>query len=142
VAPVAAFPPAASIAAAAKAERRGQVGSASETCATRPVPKKLVGRATVRSMNWSTTTKRPGGSSSRSDPTEEMASKSVAPSRLSASTLARALISDGGMRCPAPWRGRKSSRVVPIRPSKMVSDGAPHGVSTSWRAISSSPGSA
>jgi len=39
------------------------VGSAIETWPTSPVSKKLVGRATVRSMNWSTIAKRPGGNS-------------------------------------------------------------------------------
>ena len=52
--------PAASAASAASADSRGQTGSAIETWATRPGPKKLASRAKVRSMNWSTTTKRPG----------------------------------------------------------------------------------
>jgi NAD(P)-dependent dehydrogenase (short-subunit alcohol dehydrogenase family) len=45
-----------------------QVGCAIETWATSPVPKKLFSRAKVRSMNWSTMTKWPGGRSSRREP--------------------------------------------------------------------------
>src|SRR3546814_13116179 len=61
------------------------------TCATMPSPKKLFSRAKVRSINWSAITKRPGGISSRSDPTAEMERMSVHPARLSASIFARAL---------------------------------------------------
>jgi hypothetical protein len=85
-------------AAAHSSDKRSQVGSASETWATTPGPKKLPGRATVRSTNWSTTTKYPGGNSSRSDPTAEMATTSVQPAAFSAWMLARALTSLGGMR--------------------------------------------
>ncbi len=45
-----------------------QTGSAMETWAARPGPKKLGSRAKVRSMNWSTTTRVPGASASRSEP--------------------------------------------------------------------------
>ena len=59
------------------------------TCATQPVPKKLLSRAKVRSMNWSTMTKSPGANSSRNDPQALMLITSVTPSRFSASILAR-----------------------------------------------------
>ena len=71
------------------AERRGQVGWATLTCATQPVPKKLFSRAKVRSMNWSMMTKSPGAISSRNEPQAETEMTSVTPSRFSASMLAR-----------------------------------------------------
>jgi hypothetical protein len=103
-----------------------------------PGPKKLFSRAKVRSMNWSTITNCPGAISSRSDPTAEIAMMSVQPARFSASTLARALTSDGGRRCPRPWRGRKTNSTAPIRPVSNWSDGSPHGVSTEIHRASSS----
>ncbi len=60
-----------------------------ETCATSPVPKKLLARAKVRSTNWSTRTKVPGASSSLSEPTALTERTSVTPARFSASMLAR-----------------------------------------------------
>jgi hypothetical protein len=60
-----------------------------DTWATSPVPKKLLARATVRSMNWSTTTKVPGGRSARRPPTAEIDRTSVAPTAFKAATLAR-----------------------------------------------------
>ena len=71
-------------------------------------------------MNWSTTTKRPGASSSRSEPIAEMATRSVQPARFSASTLARWLSSAGGIRWPRPWRGRKTNLTPSIRPMVSV----------------------
>ncbi len=68
---------------------RGHTGSATETCATQPAPKKLFSRAKLRSMNWSTITKWPGGKSSRKLPTAESDSTSVTPDRFKASMLAR-----------------------------------------------------
>src|SRR3546814_12096830 len=76
---------------AASADRRGHTESAMLTCATMPSPKQLFSRAKVRSINWSAITKRPGGISSRSDPTAEMERMSVHPARLSAYIFARAL---------------------------------------------------
>jgi hypothetical protein len=46
-------------------------------------------RAKLRSMNWSTMTKWPGGRSSLSDPTAERERMSVQPARFIASMLAR-----------------------------------------------------
>src|SRR6476619_190510 len=65
------------------------VGWAIETWATKPSPKKLFSRAKVRSMNWSTTTKWPGGRSSRSEPQADNDRISVTPARFRASMLAR-----------------------------------------------------
>ena len=70
-------------------ESRAQVGWAKETCATQPAPKNEVCRAKVRSMNWLTMTKSPGAISSRKDPQAETDTRSVTPSRFSASILAR-----------------------------------------------------
>jgi hypothetical protein len=53
------------------------------------VPKKLLVRAKVRSTNWSTRTKLPGGRSSRSEPHALSETMSVTPSRFIASMLAR-----------------------------------------------------
>jgi hypothetical protein len=103
------------------------------------VPKKLDTRPLVRSMNWSTIVKLPGGRASTSDPTDDTASTSVTPSRFSASILARALIASGLIRCPRPCRGRNDTATAPIRPLKMASDGAPHGVVTSTQRPSSTP---
>ena len=69
--------PEARAAARQAAESRAQVGCARLTCATQPVPKKLLSRFTVRSMNWSTSTKSPGAMSSRNDPTAETETTSV-----------------------------------------------------------------
>ena len=88
---------------------RAHTGSAMGTWATQPVPKKVLARAKVRSMNWSTTTKVPGARSSLSDPTADNAMTSVTPARFRTSMLARKLISPGGMRWPRPWRGRKTT---------------------------------
>ncbi len=60
-----------------------------ETCATHPVPKNDFSRAKVRSMNWSTMTKVPGGRSSRSDPQADSETRSVTPARFMTSILAR-----------------------------------------------------
>ena len=68
---------------------RRQTGSAIETCATQPGPKNDFSRAKLRSMNWSQTTKLPGGRSSRRLPTADTESTSVQPARFSASMLAR-----------------------------------------------------
>ena len=48
--------------------------------------------------------------------------------------LARAGISDGLMRCPRPWRGRKATGVPSSLPTTMASLGSPKGVvgRTSW----------
>ena len=81
-----------------RARRRaaGLTGSAIETCAAQPGPKKLFSRANVRSMNWSTSTKWPGAYSSFSEPQAEIETRSVTPARFSASMLARKLMADGG----------------------------------------------
>ena len=42
----------------------------------------------------------------------------------------RKLISDGGMKCPTPWRGRNAIRVPFSSPITTSSEGGPNGVST------------
>ena len=111
----------------ARSASSGLTGSAIETCATQPGPKKLFSRAKVRSMNWSTMTKCPGGSSSFSDPQAEIDTRSVTPARFSASMLARKLIADGGTLWPRPWRGRKRTGSPSSSANRIWSDGSPHG---------------
>ena len=105
----------------------GLTGSAIETCATQPGPKKLFERAKVRSMNWSTTTKWPGASSSFSEPQAETETRSVTPARFKASMLARKLMADGGILCPRPWRGRKRTGSPSRSANSTRSDGSPQG---------------
>jgi hypothetical protein len=81
--------PALFAAASSASPSRAQTGCAIETCATQPSPKKLFSRAKVRSMNWSTMTKSPGGRSARSEPQALIETISVAPARFRASILAR-----------------------------------------------------
>jgi len=121
-------------------DRRSQTGSAIDTWATTPSPKKEEGRATVRSTYWRTRANEPGGMSSRSDPTAEIDRMSVQPARFSASMLARALTSAGASRCPRPWRGRKTTGVSPIVPDRSSSDASPQGLSIRrhWGSSSSS----
>ena len=69
--------------------RRSLTGWAIETWATQPAPKKLLGRAKVRSMNWSTRTRCPGAYSSFREPTAEIETMSVTPARFIASMFAR-----------------------------------------------------
>ena len=46
-------------------------------------------------MNWSTSTKCPGGNSSFKEPQAEIETRSVTPARFKASILARKLMADG-----------------------------------------------
>ena len=68
---------------------RGETGCAIETCATQPLPKNELSRLWVRSTNWSTSTKVPGGRSSLNEPQAESETRSVTPARFSTSILAR-----------------------------------------------------
>src|SRR6185437_1328247 len=124
--------PASLPAAASASPSRVQTGRPNDTWATRPVPKKLLLRATVRSMNWSTSTKLPGGRSMLRLPTAESEIRSVTPERFSASILARKLISEGGSLWPRPWRGRNTTSVSPSLPKHSSSEGSPKGDQT-WR---------
>src|ERR1700682_3959059 len=47
---------------------RGDTGCAIDTWATQPLPKNELSRLWVRSTNWSTSTKVPGGNSSLNEP--------------------------------------------------------------------------
>jgi hypothetical protein len=68
---------------------RGDTGCAIETCATQPLPKNELSRLWVRSINWSTSTKVPGGNSSLNEPQADNEIRSVTPARFSTSMLAR-----------------------------------------------------
>ena len=81
-------------------------------------------------MNWSTSTKWPGGSSSFSEPQAETDTRSVTPARFSASMLARKLIADGGTLWPRPWRGRKRIGSPSSSANRIWSDGSPQGEAT------------
>ena len=81
--------PSASAAARQRAASSGATGCAIETCATQPLPKNDEVRPTVRSTNWSATTKVPGDSSSLNEPQAETETRSVTPTCFSASMLAR-----------------------------------------------------
>ncbi len=81
--------PSASAADARWMRSRGDTGCAIDTCATQPLPKKELSRLWVRSTNWSTSTKVPGGSSSLNEPQAESEIKSVTPARFKTSMLAR-----------------------------------------------------
>jgi hypothetical protein len=105
------------------------------------VPKNVFGVRSVRSMNWSTITNVPGGRSGLSEPTALTEMTLVTPARLSASMLARKLISCGGMRWPRPWRGKNTSSCVPSRPNRSSSEGAPNGLSTRCQRCSVRPSS-
>ena len=56
-------------------------GCAIETCATMPLPKNELSRLWVRSTNWSTSTKVPGGKSSLNEPQADSETRSVTPTR-------------------------------------------------------------
>ncbi|WP_247882192.1 hypothetical protein [Azospirillum sp. TSH100] len=90
-------------------------------------------------MNWSITTKVPGGRCSFSEPTADTDRISVTPSCFSAWMLARKFSSDGGMRWPRPWRGRKTSFWLASSPVSSSSDGSPKGVVTVTQRVFSSP---
>jgi len=81
--------PAERAAATQAADRSGQTGFATLTCATQPVPKNDFSRAKVRSTNWSTMTKSPGVISSLKLPQALMLTRCVTPSRFIASIFAR-----------------------------------------------------
>src|SRR5437016_11901575 len=53
----------------------GETGCAIETWATQPLPKNELCRLKVRSTNWSTSTKVPGGNSCRARRSEEHTSE-------------------------------------------------------------------
>ena len=89
VPPRVAASPAASAASARFAASAGQIGSAKETCATRPSPKNVSARWRVRSMNWSGMSARRGTCSSLRLPTAEAERSASQPSALKAQTLAR-----------------------------------------------------
>ncbi len=135
-----AFAPVASAAARRWAWSCGQTGSAKATCATTPPPKNDRGRATVRSMNWSTSTSSPGEISSRIDPTALTEMSRVTPSCFMPWTLAREFTSVGDSRCPLPCRGRKTSSCSPSFPTRYSSLGSPKGVLTLSRRTPVSPG--
>ena len=80
-------------------------------------------------MNWSGTTTCRGANSSFSEPTAETERSCCTPSAFSAQMLARKLSSDGRMRWPRPWRGRKATRLPSSSPMTIASDGVPNGVS-------------
>ncbi len=101
-----------------------------ETWAATPCPKKVLSRAKVRSMYWSTTTKVPGDSSCFNEPTAEIERMSVQPARFSTSMLARPLMWVGVMRWPRPWRGRKTRLTPPISPKVRSSEASPQGLGT------------
>src|SRR6266446_9398236 len=90
-------------------------------------------------MNWSMMTKSPGTRSSRRLPTADNDTISVTPQRFSASILARKLISEGGSRCPRPWRGTNTTGWPSSDPKQNSSEVGPKGDSTGRHSTSSSP---
>ena len=90
--------------------RPGLTGSAMETCATHPAPKKLLARAKVRSMNWSTMQKVPGGRCSRNEPQADSDTRSVTPARLQAIDIG-AVVDIGGRQAMAAAVARQEHHV-------------------------------
>ena len=135
-----AFAPVASTAARRCACSCGHTGSLKATCATTPPPKNDRGRATVRSMNWSTSTSSPGAISSRIEPTALTEMRRVTPSCFIPCTLAREFTSVGDRRCPFPYRGRKIISCSPSFPMRYSSLGSPKGVMTLSRRTPVNPG--
>src|SRR6266851_2703984 len=139
-------PPACTVAPAAKHAARkcwwsvGQTGSQKATWTTIPSPKKVRGRATVRSMYCAGSTRWPGAISSFIEPTALTEMTRVTPNCLSACRLARAFTSVGVRRWPIPWRGRKAISSSPRRPTTIGSLGSPKGVDNFSRRTPVRPG--
>lgn len=119
-------------------------GAAKGRCCTpgsrSPSSKKVSARPHVRSMSWSVSRRSPGFAAGSRPPTAFVESRMSAPSEASAHSCARTFNACGGTRCPAPWRGRNTTRrpaiVVPVMPSTV-----PYGVFTGGRARASSASS-
>ena len=89
------------------ARSKGAVGCAIETWATQPLPKKEEALPKVRSTNWSTITKRPGGSSGLSEPQAEIETRSVTPERFMRVDIGPIVDARGRERMAAPMAGQE-----------------------------------